>query len=69
MGQRLSAVAAGAGTGGNVLYYLATPPSLFEPIAGGLARAGLAQERDGAWRRLIVEKPFGYDLQSARALQ
>ena len=68
MGQRLSAVAAGAGTGGNVLYYLATPPSLFEPIAGGLARAGLAQERDGAWRRLIVEKPFGYDLQSARAL-
>ena len=68
LGQRLSKVAAGAGTGGNVLYYLATPPSLFEPIAGGLAGAGLAEERDGAWRRLIVEKPFGYDLQSARAL-
>ena len=68
LGKRLGAVAAAAGTGGNVLYYLATPPSSFEPIAGGLARAGLAQERDGAWRRLIVEKPFGYDLQSARAL-
>lgn len=68
LGERLSAVASEAGTGGNVLYYLATPPSSFEPIAGGLAGAGLAAERDGAWRRLIVEKPFGYDLQSARAL-
>ena len=68
LGERLSAVASEAGTGGNVLYYLATPPSSFEPIAGGLAAAGLAEERDGAWRRLIVEKPFGYDLQSARAL-
>ncbi|MDE0449936.1 MAG: glucose-6-phosphate dehydrogenase [Spirochaetaceae bacterium] len=68
LAERLSAVAAGAGTGDNVLYYLATPPSSFEPIAGGLAGAGLAEERGGAWRRLIVEKPFGYDLQSARAL-
>ena len=68
LAERLRAVAAGAGTGGNVLYYLATPPNLFEPIAGGLAGAGLAEQRDGAWRRLIVEKPFGYDLESARAL-
>ena len=68
LGERLGRVADRAGTGGNVLYYLATPPSSFEPIAGGLAGAGLAEERDGAWRRLIVEKPFGYDLQSARAL-
>ena len=68
LGERLNVVASEAGTGGNVLYYLATPPSSFEPIAGGLARAGLAEERGGAWRRLIVEKPFGYDLQSARAL-
>ena len=68
LAERLSAVAAEAGTGNNVLYYLATPPSSFEPIAGGLAGAGLAEERGGAWRRLIVEKPFGYDLQSARAL-
>ena len=68
LAQRLKAIAAAAGTGGNVLYYLATPPSLFEPIAGGLAGAGLAAEQEGAWRRLIVEKPFGYDLESARAL-
>ena len=65
---RVDAVAAAAGTGGNVLYYLATPPSLFEPIAGGLAGAGMAVEREGAWRRLIVEKPFGYDLESAHVL-
>ena len=68
LAERLDSIAAAAGTGGNVLYYLATPPSLFEPIAGGLAGAGMAAERDGAWRRLIVEKPFGYDLESARAL-
>ena len=65
---RLDSIAAAAGTGGNVLYYLATPPSLFEPIAGGLAGAGMAAEREGAWRRLIVEKPFGYDLESAHVL-
>ena len=65
---RLDSIAAAAGTGGNVLFYLATPPSLFEPIAGGLAGAGMAAEREGAWRRLIVEKPFGYDLESAHVL-
>ncbi|MDE2802086.1 MAG: glucose-6-phosphate dehydrogenase, partial [Chloroflexota bacterium] len=43
---RLASIAAAAGTGGNVLYYLATPPSLFEPIAGGLAGAGMAAERE-----------------------
>ena len=68
LAERLDSITAAAGTGGNVLYYLATPPSLFEPIAGGLAGAGMAAERGGAWRRLIVEKPFGYDLESARAL-
>ena len=68
LNERLHAITAAANTGGNVLYYLATPPSLFEPIADGLAGAGMAAEQDGAWRRLIVEKPFGYDLESARAL-
>ena len=68
LAERLQAVDAAAGTGGNFVYYLATPPSLFEPIAGGLAGAGLTAGRDGAWRRLIVEKPFGYDLESARRL-
>ncbi len=55
-------------TAGNYLYYLSTPPALFGPVAGALAAAGLADERDGRWRRLVVEKPFGHDLASARAL-
>ncbi len=57
------------GTGGNALFYLATPPQLFAPIAAGLGRAGLLDEQEaGGWRRAIVEKPFGQDLDSARAL-
>ena len=56
------------GTGGNVLFYLAVAASLFGPTIEHLAKAGLTEERDGLWRRIIVEKPFGHDLPSARAL-
>jgi glucose-6-phosphate 1-dehydrogenase len=70
--QRLKAVLAEAsrtfGTGGNCLFYLATPPDLFGPVARLLGGAGLAGEKDGSWRRLIIEKPFGFDLKSACAL-
>ncbi|WP_428664801.1 glucose-6-phosphate dehydrogenase [Reyranella sp.] len=52
----------------NVMFYLATPPSEFAVIAGQLGRAGLLTEGAGAWRRLIIEKPFGHDLPSAVAL-
>ncbi len=55
-------------TGGNRLFYLATPPNAFAPIARELGRTGLLVEENGAWRRLVVEKPFGTDLASARAL-
>jgi glucose-6-phosphate 1-dehydrogenase len=55
-------------TGGNFLFYLATPPSVFAPIAEQLAKAGLTREDEGHWRRVIVEKPFGTDLQSAQTL-
>jgi len=55
-------------TGGNVLFYLATPPDLFGQIVARLGEAGLASEAPGVWRRVIVEKPFGRDLDSARAL-
>lgn len=51
----------------NALFYLSTPPSLFEPISNGLGRQGLAEQSEG-WRRLIIEKPFGHDLHSARQL-
>ena len=56
------------GTGSNVLFYLATPPDFFGEIAERLGEAGLTREEDGAWRRVIVEKPFGRDLESAQAL-
>jgi len=55
-------------TGGNVLFYLATPPTLFAPIVKNAAAAGLASEEGTGWRRFIVEKPFGHDLDSAKAL-
>lgn len=57
------------GTGGNHLYYLATIPQMFGPVAKALGAAGLAHPpRDGGFRRLVVEKPFGRDLDSARTL-
>ena len=51
----------------NYLFYLAIPPDLFATVVKGLAKAGLSNEDEG-WRRVIIEKPFGYDLASARAL-
>jgi glucose-6-phosphate 1-dehydrogenase len=56
------------GTRGNRLFYLATPPAAFAPIGCRLGASGLAGEESGAWRRVIIEKPFGSDLWSARAL-
>ncbi len=53
-------------TGGNVLFYLSTQPSQYEPIAQGIGAAGLG--KGNGWRRLVVEKPFGHDLASAREL-
>jgi glucose-6-phosphate 1-dehydrogenase len=53
-------------TGGNVLIYLATPPSVFGMISANLDRAGF-KNRPG-WKRIIVEKPFGVDLASAQNL-
>jgi glucose-6-phosphate 1-dehydrogenase len=52
----------------NTLFYLATPPDLFHIIPENLAHVGLLHEDQGNWRRIIVEKPFGTDLQSARDL-
>ncbi|WP_369977569.1 glucose-6-phosphate dehydrogenase [Xanthomonas bundabergensis] len=56
-------------TGGNVLFYLATAARFFAPAIEQLGAAGLVkQHAGGGWRRVIVEKPFGHDLQSARQL-
>jgi glucose-6-phosphate 1-dehydrogenase len=66
--ERLEKLEADRNTGGNRLFYLATPPDAFAPIARQLGRVGVLKEGHGPWRRLVVEKPFGTDLASARAL-
>ena len=55
-------------THGNYLYYMATAPSFFAEIPTHLGDACLTEEKDGHWRRVVIEKPFGSDLDSARAL-
>ncbi|MFZ2362749.1 MAG: glucose-6-phosphate dehydrogenase [Anaerolineae bacterium] len=66
LAQRLQALGAEVG-GDNCLFYLSTPPQLYEPIVAHLGAAGLADSATG-WRRIVIEKPFGHDLVSARAL-
>ena len=57
------------GTGGNHAYYLSIPPGFFDDVVGQLRKHGLAGvERGGAWSRVVIEKPFGHDLESAREL-
>ncbi len=56
------------GTQGNYFYYLAVAPDYFGEIVKQLGALGLAREDNGQWRRVIIEKPFGRDLDSARAL-
>ena len=69
LGPKLDELAARHGTGGNVLFYLATPPEAFGPVATGLGAARLIRPAEGEpWTRLVVEKPFGHDLASALAL-
>jgi glucose-6-phosphate 1-dehydrogenase len=67
LGQRLAAVASEFNTGPRYLFYLATPPSFFGAIIQRLGAAGLTRQDEG-WRRVIIEKPFGHDLDSAREL-
>src|ERR1700730_11450209 len=55
-------------TGGNAIFYLAVAPQLFGTIVEQLGAVGLTQEKDDCFRRVIIEKPFGYDLASAREL-
>ena len=55
------------GIGGNYIFYMATPPSLYETIAVNLSDSGLCDQENG-FRRIIIEKPFGYDLESGRKL-
>ncbi len=56
------------GTGGNHAFYLAIPPAFFGDVVGQLQEHGLAEPDKDSWRRVVVEKPFGHDLESARVL-
>jgi glucose-6-phosphate 1-dehydrogenase len=66
LGTKLTEVDQERHTGGNVLFYLSIQPSQYATVAQGLGAAGLG--KNCGWRRLIVEKPFGHDLASAREL-
>ncbi len=66
---RLDELDEARGTRGNRCFYLATQPSQFSDIVAQLGRVGLDHERhDAGWRRVVIEKPFGHDLASAKAL-
>ena len=52
----------------NVIFYLSTQPSFYEPIIESLGQAKLAQAPSDGWRRIVIEKPFGHDLHSAQDL-
>lgn len=56
------------GTGGNHAFYLSVPPASFPLVCRQLARSGLSKQSPEAWRRVVIEKPFGHDLASAREL-
>jgi glucose-6-phosphate 1-dehydrogenase len=64
----LERIDAERGTQGNRIFYLSTAPSFFGLISEQLGRVGLAQPKEGSWTRIVVEKPFGHDLESAREL-
>jgi glucose-6-phosphate 1-dehydrogenase len=64
----LDEVAIDRHTSGNRVYYCATPPPTFPLIVENLGAAGMAKPVKGGWRRILIEKPFGTDLASARAL-
>jgi len=66
--QRLAAIDAEQHTEGNYLFYLATAPKFFSQIVQQLGAAGLSRQENGCWRRVVIEKPFGHDLESAQAL-
>jgi len=56
------------GTGGNNAFYLSIPPEHFDAVVGQLRRHGLASQDGGRWGRVVIEKPFGHDLESDREL-
>ena len=66
--ERLTEIDALHDTDGNYLFYMAIPPSLFTRVTTHLGEVGLLEEMEHEWRRVIIEKPFGHDLESAVAI-
>jgi glucose-6-phosphate 1-dehydrogenase len=66
LGRKLEEIDEGCGTGGNRVWYLATAPAFFPVIVESIGKAGLLES--GGWHRVVIEKPFGHDLESAHAL-
>ena len=66
--QTLSELDVARGTGGNHAFYLSIPPRFFGDVVSQLKKHGLAEPHDNAWSRVVIEKPFGHDLESARQL-
>src|SRR5262249_43255019 len=68
LGEPLAGLDKTAGTAGNHLFYLAVADRFFGVVVAALGAAGLVAEAEGQWRRVVIEKPFGHDLPSAKAL-
>ncbi|AIT61135.1 glucose-6-phosphate dehydrogenase [Corynebacterium doosanense] len=68
MAQTLSELDATRGTGGNWAFYLSIPPESFADVCHQLDRTGMAEAKGESWRRVVIEKPFGHDQESAREL-
>ena len=66
--QTIEELDAQRGTNGNHAFYLSIPPKAFEIVCQQLSRSGLAQAKPDEFRRVVIEKPFGHDLASAREL-
>ncbi len=66
--RKLDEVERAKATGGNMIFYLSTPPDLYAVIAKGLSLNNLSRNTASGWKRLIIEKPVGYSRESAREL-
>lgn len=67
LGQTMEDMSVQRGTNGNYAFYLSIPPELFPTVVTGIRNAGLNRQHNG-WRRVVIEKPFGSDLESAKEL-
>jgi glucose-6-phosphate 1-dehydrogenase len=68
LSETVTALDAERGTGGNHAFYLSIPPKFFAQVCQQLERSGLSTPNADSWRRVVIEKPFGHDLKSAREL-